>query len=65
MVLYLVAVASNVESSILSLVARQLGFATKFFRMFVVFRRCFSKSFELFSNHLALSLSEAAEGMAR
>lgn len=62
MVLYLVAVASNVESSILSLVARQLGFATKLFRMFVVFRRCFSKSFELFSNHLALSLSRSSRG---
>lgn len=62
MVLYLVAVASNVESSILSLVAGQLGFATKFFRMFVVFRRRFCKSFELFSNHLTLSLSRSSRG---
>lgn len=62
MVLYLVAVASNVKSSILSLVAGQLGFATKFFRMFVVFRRRFCKSFELFSNHLALSLSRSSRG---
>lgn len=62
MVLYLVAVASNVKSSILSLVAGQLGFATEFFRMFVVFRRRLCKSFELFSNHLALSLSRSSRG---
>lgn len=62
MVLYLVAVASNVESSILSVVAGQLGFATKFFTMFVVFRRRFCKSFELFSDHLALSLGRSSRG---